>query len=68
MDQPQPAVTRSRSRGLQLLGLAMMLVGMGIIFAGEFEVLPRSALTSGLGGGVMAGGLWVHLRGRITKA
>jgi hypothetical protein len=60
----QDSAQRRGSKGLQLLGLAMVLGGIGIIFAGEFEFLPRSALTSGIGAGIAALGVWVSLRGR----
>ena len=55
------------SPALQTLGLIMLLGGVAIIFAGEFEILPRSGLTSGLGAGIALLGVWANWRGRAAK-
>ena len=60
-------LTAAGSRRLQGLGIALVLVGIGIIFAGEFEVLPRGGLTFAIGGAVIAVGVLMHLRGRVAK-
>lgn len=50
-----------------MLGIALAIVGAGIIFAGEFEVLPRDGLTAAIGGGVIGLGVFLFLRSRIAK-
>jgi membrane associated rhomboid family serine protease len=64
--ESQPA-TAVGSRRLAMLGIALVLVGAVIVFAGEFEVLPRDGMTAAIGGGVIGLGVFVYLRSRLAK-
>ena len=57
------------SRNLRVAGVLVLLVGVAVIFAGEFDVVfsRDGSAYALLGGGLIGLGGWLYLRGRGTR-
>lgn len=57
---------RQSSPATKLLAALLVLAGAAVIFAGEFEVLPRTGATTAAGGVLLSTGVLVFMRARLT--